>query len=337
MLQRLVLLTFAIAATVLGAAGSASGAPRCDPAGSDLAAVTAARADVDRSCDCAAATSPASYYRCARGVADRRIADGSLPGQCVGALRSWAKRSTCGRPGKVACCVRSPYGPWGARLRNADACVAPRGGASCTMSGPHLEQGCLPDVGCPWSVCGDGAVDFAGGEECEPPGAGTCDASCHYVHTCGNGIVELGEECDGQAVCDGSCRLARSLCCQLGEYCFADKAHDVFDVYFFSKGCSYTLRGTTSYGICEGTQPCPDAPPGLDCKLGTCGDAPIDPVPLCCQQVDGTCSEQVATTTSDVSGCSTFPPPDHGDVARLIVGTCGGDGRCVPLGSGSTP
>jgi len=48
---------------------------------------------------------------------------------------------------------------------------------------------------CTMSICGDGFVDAARGETCEPPNTATCDAACHTV-TCGDGVRAGTEQCD---------------------------------------------------------------------------------------------------------------------------------------------
>ena len=63
-------------------------------------------------------------------------------------------------------------------------------GASC-----GLAQICLTQV-CKQSTCGDGFVDMATGEQCEPPNTMTCDAMCKRKAVCGNGTRENGEQCD---------------------------------------------------------------------------------------------------------------------------------------------
>ena len=183
-------------------------------------------------------------------------------------------------------------------------------------------------------ACGNGVVDAYAGEECEPPGTATCDATCHFKGTCGNGVIEPGEECDGQAGCTADCKLLRSVCCDVSGGCLGGAVSDDFSAYFnFFKPCYLLVGGQGSYGVCEGTEACPPPfPPDIGCRVGSCGDAPIEPLPLCCQQAAGGCRAIVASTAGAVGGfgCGTFPPPEQGDIDRLMLGTCGADGRCVP-------
>jgi hypothetical protein len=61
---------------------------------------------------------------------------------------------------------------------------------------------------------------------------------------------------------------------------------------------------------------------------GTCSEQTIAPTPLCCQK-GSTCTGTVATDSTALAAfdCSHSPfGPD-----RLVFGTCGDDGRCVPV------
>ena len=103
-------------------------------------------------------------------------------------------------------------------------------------------------------------------------------------------------------------------------------------MYNFAKEC-FIVGGHGSYRACVGTDPCPPpAPPGIGCTIGSCQDEPITPIALCCQEPDGTCRGGTVASLEELGlfGCKTFPPPDRGDIEHLVIGTCGGDGRCVP-------
>jgi cysteine-rich repeat protein len=63
---------------------------------------------------------------------------------------------------------------------------------------------------CLASTCGDGCVDATRGETCDPPNGTTCDANCHLLPVCGNGVIEGAEQCDDGNKrdldgCDSSC------------------------------------------------------------------------------------------------------------------------------------
>jgi len=51
---------------------------------------------------------------------------------------------------------------------------------------------------CTASTCGDGCLDATMNEQCEPPNTMTCDAMCKTIMAavCGNGVREMGEQCD---------------------------------------------------------------------------------------------------------------------------------------------
>jgi cysteine-rich repeat protein len=80
-------------------------------------------------------------------------------------------------------------------------------GAACGTTPRSI---CLSKV-CKPSQCGDGFVDSAGGEECEPPNTASCAANCKSI-VCGNGRRDPGEQCDDGATsnldgCDATCRF----------------------------------------------------------------------------------------------------------------------------------
>jgi hypothetical protein len=79
--------------------------------------------------------------------------------------------------------------------------------------------------------CGNGIVDPGTDEQCDPPKPGFCDANCHVIldGLCGDGVLEMGEQCDPPdliaicARCLPGCILRPSECgdgcVDLGEQC----------------------------------------------------------------------------------------------------------------------
>ena len=93
----------------------------------DIQAVADARAQVTTDCDCAGAASHGEYVSCAAGVANERASAGTLPQYCKGAVKKCAARSTCGKPGFVACCRTSGSGK--------TKCSVKRDSTTCTAAG----------------------------------------------------------------------------------------------------------------------------------------------------------------------------------------------------------
>lgn len=88
--------------------------------------------------------------------------------------------------------------------------------------------------------CGDGRVDAAGGEDCEPPGGPRCDGQCRGIpSTCGNGRVYPPEECDdGNAADDDACSLSCHANLACNQVTFASTWAAVQSVVFARRGCS---------------------------------------------------------------------------------------------------
>ena len=84
----------------------------CDPHGTDMAAVDAARAQVSSQCMCDHTDSPTTnhgqYVSCAAGVAQAQTTASTnpLPNNCKGYVKKCAAKSTCGKGSTaVTCCV----------------------------------------------------------------------------------------------------------------------------------------------------------------------------------------------------------------------------------------
>ncbi len=75
-------------------------------------------------------------------------------------------------------------------------CLRPRCGDGVVDSGEGCDdgaadtEGCIAET-CQPSTCGDGYVNAAASEECEP-GESLCDASCHYTFSLGGGCAGCG-------------------------------------------------------------------------------------------------------------------------------------------------
>ncbi|HEV7735309.1 MAG TPA: hypothetical protein VGR62_24265 [Candidatus Binatia bacterium] len=203
----------ALAAMLLVLASSVHAA--CDPAAADAPDVATARGAIAANCDCATATSPATYKRCAKDTARATLANLG----CLSTVVRCAAKSTCGRPGAAVCCKTNAAGETkGSGVRSASQCRAPRGGAAC--------------VGVATSVCD------------------ACDASgCVAPAVCGNGQLEEGEQCDGQGFCTADCHIHAVGCCQ-GENTCRDRQYFLSaDMYFSCQPDPY-VRGTCTSGTC---------------------------------------------------------------------------------------
>ncbi|MBW2262876.1 MAG: hypothetical protein JRG91_12945 [Deltaproteobacteria bacterium] len=84
-------------------------------------------------------------------------------------------------------------------------------------AGSALDDGTLVDVGPPRmiclegatveSVCGDGFVDTGGGEFCDPPGSGGCEAGCVFGCEDDDDCTDDGNFCNGVEYCDTSAHV----------------------------------------------------------------------------------------------------------------------------------
>ncbi len=99
-----------------------------------------ARAAVATVCDCEGAAAHRDYVRCA---ADQAAATLGNKG-CTGVVKRCASKSTCGKPGYVACCRTRRSGQTSCALkRTAARCVAPNGGRACVGAVPSCCDACV--------------------------------------------------------------------------------------------------------------------------------------------------------------------------------------------------
>jgi len=114
----------------------------------DLEAVELIEAQIATTCDCAGADKPKTYKKCVKGLVKDAVRAGTLPKGCKGGVVKCEAKSTCGRPGSIACCAVKKNGKVKATIAKsadkcrADACVGHvRAGDACDPEG-----GCAPLV-----------------------------------------------------------------------------------------------------------------------------------------------------------------------------------------------
>lgn len=182
---------------------------------------------------------------------------------------------------------------------NTDPCSD---GDPCTFDDTCAAGVCTSDP-----ACGNGSVDGACGEECDPPDGLTCDATCQSLAVCGNGVIEPGEGCD-----DGN--LVAGDCCDA--ICQAE-------VGPCDDGDNCTTGDVCSAGSCEGAL--------LDCSHldSDCTDGQCDALNGECISVDvnegGPCDDGNACSAADVCVEGVCSACGNGSVE----GSCGE--TCDPL------
>jgi hypothetical protein len=285
--------------------GIATAAQRCDPTGADAADVAAARAAVAAQCDCATAATHGAYVRCARDAAAAALANR----RCKGTVVRCAGRSTCGRPGAVACCrTRAGGAVRGTIRRSADRCRPPRGGAACVSPAE--------------SVCD--ACDAGG---CVTPTTTTTTTTTLPAPVCGDGVVDPGEQCDGAAgTClpplVGTCRPAglagECECCTL-DACLPPLGIGCCDPEAFClaagfSGTCFSVHCTEPWQSCGFPTRCENGlcctPLGENCAVPDvgyfrpcCGEAECNPATFaCCLPAGANCTSSGTCCGGSCSG-----------------------------------
>ncbi len=123
---------------------------------------------------------------------------------------------------------------------------------------------------------------------------------------CGNGVIELGEHCDGEPLCDPSCRFAVPTCCQ------TTFAPGCFDASVTS--CPPEFGQSVGGTVCAAS--------------GLCESVPLPPTEVCCQREETSCTSVVVTDTRGlIDAIGACPDRFGGRPVRL--GTCTRRGRCT--------
>lgn len=286
--------------------------PRCCNATGDASAKEQARATVQEAC-CTAGTTVAAYQSCASDLLSQLIRTGALRARSASQVRKCLRRSACGRAGYATCC-RARNGRTVCRIRKPADCLA-RGG--CVGVHPTCCDACGPG-GCATTTSSS-----------SPTSSSTTTSLTTSTPICGNGIVESGEQCDGQAGCGSDCAVHLQICCEWDNVCYDLDSTVPGQGHFFAKFCATApLEGAIFGATCAPVSgPCPQPPPDIpQHSCGFCEMRPFEPLTMCCQSA-GPCTQESLTTPDALF---VFGETCLFAQGNAVLGTCGGDGHCVP-------
>jgi hypothetical protein len=138
---------------------------------------------------------------------------------------------------------------------------------------------------------------------------------------CGNGVVESGEQCDGQPFCAPTCSLASpTVCCGPAGFCIEGPFPGLADTCG-GQGIPYVLGA-----LCEPSTPPCDPVQGCE---GTCRpESTFPPASVCCEMSSGcgqqTIDDSIELWTYVVQQCLLAGG------SSVVVGTCAPSGDCAP-------
>ena len=178
--------------------------------------------------------------------------------------------------------------------------------------GDGLRRGVAPRPGCfarietrfvRWMARADALGTCGGSADQLEAIVDRCALGMATALSCGNGRLDYGESCEGASDFCASCQIVGGACCITAGGCF--QFGGPIENCFFGGGL--------------------DIQPGFCTASGCVADIQLSTTPVCCQQAGATCSDAVATSTTELRAmfatCSTS--------GLAVVGTCGADGRCV--------
>jgi hypothetical protein len=129
---------------------------------------------------------------------------------------------------------------------------------------------------------------------------------------CGNGVVELGEPCDGGPLCREDCQVDLPVCCAMLPGVCTDAS---------TSSCAPEMGNRITGMACVSTG-----------TSSACQSLAIPAVTVCCQAAERTCTESAATDTFALAMALGDCPLDPiGGVGNRKLGhRCSARGRCVP-------
>jgi hypothetical protein len=297
-------------------------AAACGDVPGDGAALEAARAAVTAACTCDT-TSHREYVRCADGVLKTLLGGGQLSSACRKAGKKCASRSTCGKSGAVTCCRPRSNGVSRCKITTPDRCTA--------------NGGC---VGQYTSCC-----DACGQSGCATTSTTTTSSTTTTTQasTCGNGIIEAREWCDGQEFCEANCTIRRFACCELptASSGLCSVTVPASTLLVEQHGMCGTYGGTFRMGLVAASgdacaEPVSPGPPSQ--QAGACVSPPdlMAPASVCCQDTPTSCSDSTTASQSEITNFVWNCLYAHAPFAPIVAGTCGPEGLCVPAQPSTT-
>src|SRR5262245_57086817 len=195
-----------------------------------------------------------------------------------GCSRDCQSNETCGN-GKVDTTARTPEVCDDGNTRDGDGCshdclskeTCGNGikdiNEACDDGNNNDGDGCSHDCKSTES-CGNGITDFAVGEVCDPPHAGTCSPDCRSLLSCGNAKIDPGEECDDGMANNRDDKDCRSDCvinrCGDGRANTAGTHHEDCD------------GGPLTADHIRTAVPTETANCNIDCTTPMCGDGKVN-------------------------------------------------------------
>jgi cysteine-rich repeat protein len=170
------------------------------------------------------------------------------------------------------------------------------GAEACDDGNADPCDGCSPSCQPePGLRCGDGIVNAACGEVCDPPAPGLCSDTCLPVAACGNGVTDPGEACDdgNTADCDGCSAACGLETCGDGVVCPGETCDD---------GNAASCDGCSAACVVEVGARCGDGTIN-----GACGeqcDPPSDTEPRCTFACQLGVAQPLGTRHLSIAGAS---------------------------------
>ena len=197
-------------------------------------------------------------------------------------------------------------------------------GEECEDGNTAPNDGC--DEACNIEYCGDEKTQDGIGEECDPPNGVSCNDECKIIG-CGNGTIELEEECDdnNRENCDGCNELCKLEVCGNGVVDCNEECDDGNDIP--NDGCENNCRVTIDK--CD------------ECASGNCDDYGGDDVYAACYEGDTSeacaalmkCAHKTKCPTRDANGDAwSAPHPNKcycGTASTMACMTGGANGACI--------